>query len=537
MYAVQNAYERLRVNNRLTPEICSEIWKEASEGDQVQTFQLSSLATQIVLAERNESETDLINKIFSSQPEIGALLTTCLSERLNGTSAQQGPVDDLYARVLINTYLQQTVGRADFNAVIDQLVNDKLNLNFLASWLMLICHKPLKEDDLNHFILALRDSGPIYDYRDSAELNNAKTLRRYPTGALSEKISLIMPSIMSAIAQDYNIVSPFLVGRALSFTGGTWDKFKAIPGFEFPLPGDDSIRAMKECSIAMTVTKGDYNPADRKLYQFRSLTGTVPSHDLIVASIASKMLACPADHLLMDVRYGAGAFLPDLESANKLGKALVKVLGDNNCPCSYIPVSTDWPNGRAIGHCFEVMEAVAIMSRNPGDIWDPNIMQVQEDLTLKFFSGLMNSQFPDKSLEEWTEVGRKLFDSGLVMESFLRLLKAHRVEDSVIEGIRNDPWQTLAPKTTPIIVKAPNGGHIKGVDQKKLGNLVNFKFGAGANEFGGSFTAKSGIILQKLLGDNVESGEVLAKLFINEQFVDKFDESSIIEEFLSCFEI
>ena len=432
---------------------------------------------------------------------------------------------------------QQPIGNNNIQEIIKRLLDDSLDLDFLAVWLMLVGYFSLLSDDLNHFILALRDSGDTYDYRDSPELENAKVIRRYPTGALSEKMSLIMPSIMAAAADTYSIVSPFLVGRALSFTGGTWDKFKAIPNFQFPLPGEESIQAMQNCKIAMSVTNGNYNPADRHLYQFRSVTGTVPSIDLIVASIASKMLACPADHLLMDIRYGDGAFMTTEERAEELGNSLAKVLNNNGAPCSFLTISTEQPNGCAIGHCFEVIEAIAIMTGKYDEIWDKEALQTQKDLVLKFFANLMHTQYQDKDLHYWHQLGLELFENGQVFKSFLHLLKHHSVDEETIKGICTDPWSTLAPRTAPIYINAKDSGVLKEIKQKQLGNLVNFKFGAGANEFAGEFSTRAGVVLQKRLKHRVEKNETLCQVFFNKSMLDTLDKEEIISEFQDCFVI
>ena len=548
MYTILNVYEKLRFNQPLSDDDCQQLLNPDSE---IHDFQYSSLIVQILhVLEQSTSplEHQLLQALATKFPNLQytAYLTApdAYIKWLSNTPTNTN-TDSLYEQVLTKTAKGEHIGEQLITQVIERLLDKSLDMTFLACWFMQINYSSLTGDDLSHLTVAMKNSGATFDYRQMEALGNARIIRRYPTGALSEKISLIMPSVMAAAANsekyDFNIASPFLVGRALSFTGGTWDKFKAIEGFEFPLPGEQTIQTMQACKIAMSVTIGDFNPADKLLYQFRSLTGTVPSHELILASIASKMLACPADHLLMDVRYGQGAFMPTLEKANRLGTDLCQVLNSNNAPASFFTVSTDEPTGCAIGHCFEVLEAVAIMhGAQTGEYdacWDKQGLDLQLNLVLKFFAGLMQSQYPQYNDDYWYTVGHELFASGEVFNNFIDLLRAHGVSDKTLVGIKSEPWQTLAPQTEPLAIISEQNGVLKSINQKQLGNLVNFKFGAGANEFGGDFSARSGVVLQKRIGQKVAKGEAICLVYFNQEFLQGADKALISKDFIECFEV
>lgn len=526
MYSILNAYEQVRSGASLTDEQLEAILRQ---GD-VKPFQLASLALQLSSRAMNRAEQNFLARVTAKIPP--------LADYLNAANdvTRAGPERGFYTGILRKTRNRELIGPQPIQQVIKQLLADELDLNFLACWFMLINLHGLLAEDVNALTLAMRDSGKIYDYRNSEALNHAVALRRYPTGAVSEKISLIMPSLMAAIAKEYKVVSPFLVGRALSFTGGTWDKYKAIPGFEFPLPGDETVQAMRACSIAMTVTLGDFNPADKALYQFRSLTGTVPSVELIVASIGSKMLACPADHLLMDIRYGAGAFMPTQEKAIELGEQLQTILNNNGAPCSYMTVDTAQPTGCSVGHCFEVAEAIAVMNGNVDGFWANDALQQQKELVLSFFAKLMQTQFPEKGEEHWLALGNELLRSGVVFEHFIQLLQAHQVSAEVVEQIKTNPNQLLLPNVEPIAVVSTASGKLSHIEQKQLGNLVNFGFGAGANDFGGEFSASSGIILKQQPGQAVKKGELLCVAYVDRD-IGAEQRASIQNELATCFNV
>ena len=196
--------------------------------------------------------------------------------------------------------------------------------------MVIIKFKGLGKDDTILFTREIAKSGKKFDYRNSKTLNRRKIISRYPTGALSEKIALIMPSLLFCLAKTYKFCSPFLIAKSLGYTGGTWDKLLSIPNFNFPLQGIETLNILKQCNVTMAVTKGNFNPVDRILYQLRSLTNTVDSFPLIVSSIGSKQLALPLDSLLLDIRYGSGTFLKTLNEAKLFYQYLFEITSSEN---------------------------------------------------------------------------------------------------------------------------------------------------------------------------------------------------------------
>jgi len=162
------------------------------------------------------------------------------------------------------------------------------------------------------------ESGSVFDYRSLARKTGRRLIRRYPTGGVSEKVSLILPSILVALSEHIPLMSTTLVARSLSFTGGTWDKLAIIPEFRFAAPGQDIENILAETRVAVCTTNSQVCPADRSLYTLRSLTGNVVSKPLIISSICSKHLALPVHRILMDVRFGPGSFMFRKEDAMDL---------------------------------------------------------------------------------------------------------------------------------------------------------------------------------------------------------------------------
>lgn len=525
------SYQTLRSGRQLDRSVLGHVQKET-----VASFQLASLTVQLIQRDLTVDEADLVQYILSHHPKIAAYVHAAFPQNpwIQQHSQNRVEIESELTFILQNTSREKSLGPTLIKNLIQRLTADQLCLDFLATWLMTVCVRGLSPEDMESLTFAMRDSGQIYDYRNRSDLKNAKIIRRYPTGALSEKTALILPSLLAAVSDRYPIASPFIVARSLGYTGGTWDKLKSIPGFVFPHPGDESVSVMKDCSVAMSVTIGDFNPADRKLYQFRSTTGTIECHELLVSSIASKMLALPADHLLMDVRYGEGAFVTTKEGGQRLGDDLARLISKGGSPCTFSLTDTAQPNGCAIGNALEVLEAIAVMNHRFAAGWDARWIEEQREIVLGFFELLMDFSFHAEK-QNWRELGRKLLSEGQVFESFLKVLRAHKVDAATIEGIRTNPSQIIGPAIQPVSIVSKASGILRRIDQKKLGNIVNFHLGGGGNDFVGQFTANAGVILRKRLGDAIHTGETLCLMYQPQS--DTNTGLKITEELASCFEI
>ncbi len=314
------------------------------------------------------------------------------------------------------------------------------------------------------------------------------------------------------------VATSFLIARSLSFTGGTWDKLSSIPNFTFPSPGEETQHILKSCGVAMTVTNHDVNPTDKILYQLRSATGTVESNDLIISSIVSKQLSFPVDQLLLDVRYGQGAFLIDYHHAKKVADTMVDLLKNNGVNLTAVFTDTLEPNGSSIGNALEVIEAIALLSRNYG-FWNKKDLSTQREIVCLMFAKLFSESFPSRSFQEWFARGKKILDSGKAYDAFWSMLRSHGVHEETIQKIQKDPWKTLLGDVASIPIVSSVKGIVRGIDQKKLGFFINFTLGGAGSPYARSFNSKSGIRLNKLLGEAVCIGEILGWV-ITDEFIN-----------------
>ena len=213
---------------------------------------------------------------------------------------------------------------------------------------MAIVWRGMSKDERIALTGAMRDSGDVLQW------NGDRILDKHSTGGVGDKVSLLLAPIVAACGGQV----PMISGRGLGHTGGTLDKLQSIPGYDVA-PDNAKLRAaVASAGCAIIGQTGDLAPADRRLYAIRDATGTVESIPLIVASILSKKLAAGLSALVMDVKVGSGAFLPDRESAQELARAIVEVAQGNGLPTSALLTDMDRVLGRTAGNAVEVRESI-----------------------------------------------------------------------------------------------------------------------------------------------------------------------------------
>lgn len=482
--------------------------------DAAPSLMKAALMARLIHRARTAVEHELLQRLLTTLPDVHALLADVFPSNTRMFDILLPRMHDPFVtQVFRGDWPSPEARKNDYEIFMARFLSGDISPEIVAAWLGTVVERGLSTEALYDLTYAMRNSGQIYDYRVSPKLRGRKLLRRYPTGGLSEKTALILPSVLVKASEHYPIASNFLVARTLGFTGGTWDKLSAIPTFRFPLPGGESEDVMERCGVAMTITHGDLNPADRKLYQMRSVTGTIESFELIVSSIASKQLAVPAHHLLLDVRYGDGAFLRSRDEARRCANALVDVISEGGTPCSAHLTDTPEPNGSAVGNALEVAEAIAVMGGGAIAQWDARALEEQRELVLLFYGLLMAKAFDSDDVAPWISEARAWFRSGEVLRGFMKLLAAHDVNDTLMDKLVQDPNEVLAIPAVGWPVYAQQSGRLIAIDQRRLGHLVNFGMGAGGNDYQGTLCVKSGIKLGARLGDSIQAGQALCWVF------------------------
>jgi pyrimidine-nucleoside phosphorylase len=479
-------------------------------------------------AELASSELEMFRHLYLKHPKVAAFLEGEAAKHLDPKAAIP-PEDAYWSELFTSVRFDRPIKREPLKTMLSEILFDHRKDSLTAAWLMTICGVGMSLENTVVLTDVMTESGPRFDYRTAPDLVASRLVRRYPTGALSEKTALILPALIATARREVAVCSPFLVARSLGHTGGTWDKLSSIPGFDFPEPGQESINSLLSCGVAMTVTKGAANPADRKLYQLRSATGTIESTPLIVSSIASKQQTFPVHRLLLDIRIGDGAFLKDEDSGIETGQQIAAIVGRKGIHCNYTLTENVQPNGTAIGNALEVAEAIAVMGGR-SDGWDERALEEQKLLVVDFFSKLMAAEFPSKPASAWARFAFERFRSGAVLNSFAEILKSHKVDDSTIKRLLHEPWETLriAPETAT--VESKSAGTLRRIDQYKIGEFVNRVLGGGGNLFEGEFDGSAGIVLTARIGDIVRPNDTLCRVYTSRTL-----STEKIPELESCF--
>ncbi|BDD05211.1 hypothetical protein [Aureibacter tunicatorum] len=421
-------------------------------------------------------------------------------------------VDDTILRKI---YQKESLDEQEIESIVNMSLKPDQHSLDLTLILNFIKYRGLSADNVYVLSLKMAYSGDTFDYRNSDSLDSRKVIRRYPTGGVSEKIALIMPSLLKCFSEKYNLVSPFLVAKTLSFTGGTWDKLSSVPNFYFPKPGNETMEILEKHNVCMTVAKGSYNPSDTNLYQLRSITNTVNSLPLIVSSIASKQISNPVDTLMLDIRFGENAFLTNKELAVEFFDQISLILKKFNIEALAEYTNTDKIFGSGIGNCLEVMESICIMRNESGYgkfVYDESLLADQKELVVRMTAKLLSTQF-GLDYEEMETMANEFFDKGHVYNAFREVLASHKVDGKTLDLIDNFELFGKMDALNKVPILADRDGEISEVYQRNIGNFLNIEMGAGTNVFGGDDKLYDGVLLKKKLFSKVRKNDVIAELY------------------------
>ena len=223
----------------------------------------------------------------------------------------------------------------------------------LSAWLMAVCLRGLTDRETAVLTLAMRDSGQVLHW----DLPGA-VVDKHSTGGVGDKTTLILAPIVASCG----VFMPKMSGRGLGHTGGTIDKLESIPGFRTALTREEFLKQVREIGCAVAMQTADLAPADKKLYALRDVTETVDSIPLICASIMSKKLATGADHILLDVKIGSGAFMKTDADGAELARQMLSAAKTDGRNAAAMLTDMDQPLGTCIGNALEVREALEVLS-------------------------------------------------------------------------------------------------------------------------------------------------------------------------------
>ncbi len=318
---------------------------------------------------------------------------------------------------------------------------------------------------------------------------------KHSTGGVGDKVSLVLAPLVASCG----VAVPMMSGRGLGHTGGTLDKLEAIPGFRTSLSLAEARAQVERIGCAMLGQTPEIAPADRRLYALRDVTGTVESIPLIAASIMSKKLAEGLTGLVLDVKTGSGAFVPEPERALELARTMIGLGEARGCPSVALLTAMDRPLGRACGHALEVEEAIeGLQGRGPADLMEVTYALGVEMLLI------------GRAAREAGEARARLEEavsSGRALETFGRVIEAQGGSRAVLD----DP--SALPQAGAVeVFRASRAGVVARVEPRRIG-LGILELGGGRRTIEDTVDHAVGFVLTVKPGDRVRAGEPIASIF------------------------
>ncbi|MGI5825306.1 MAG: thymidine phosphorylase [Bacillota bacterium] len=343
---------------------------------------------------------------------------------------------------------------------------------------------------------------------------NGRKVDKHSTGGVGDKTTLVIAPVLAAAGLKVAKMS----GRGLGHTGGTLDKLEAIPGFSVEKSTSDFIRQVNKEGLAVISQSAELVPADQKLYALRDVTATVDSTPLIAASIMSKKLATGADVIVLDVKYGSGAFMKTPEAAKELAEQMIRIGLRHGRMVAAVITSMESPLGFAVGNALEVDEAIdSLQGKGPMDLY----------LLVQVLAGeiIYQSGFKHMRRDAYTYVN-ELLESNKSWKKFLALVKAQGGDIGAVK----EGHITKAEYTMEIGSVAE--GYIRRVDALTIGCAAR-DLGAGRFTKEEEIDINAGIVVHKKVGNYVHIGDPIATVYCK----DIYQATEVAAKIMRAFEI
>ena len=387
----------------------------------------------------------------------------------------------------------EALTKEEIDFFVEGYTNDEIPDYQVSSIMMAIFFNDMNDEERANLTMAMVASG---DQIDLSEIDGVK-VDKHSTGGVGDTTTLVLAPLVAAL--DVPVAK--MSGRGLGHTGGTIDKLEAVEGFHVEITEQEFIDIVNRDKVAVIGQSGNLTPADKKLYALRDVTATVNSIPLIASSIMSKKIAAGADAIVLDVKVGDGAFMKTTEDATELASAMVTIGNNVGRNTMAIISSMEEPLGRAIGNALEVKEAIeTLKGEGPEDL---------TELSLELGSQMVVLGGKADTLEEARTKLQGVIDDGSALEKFKVFLKNQGGDASMVE----DPGKLPQAKYT-FEVEAGQSGFVEKIGSEAMG-VASSMLGAGRQTKDDVIDLAVGLMLNKKVGDRVETGESLVTIYSN----------------------
>ena len=363
----------------------------------------------------------------------------------------------------------------------------------MAAFAMAVYFQGMSDEEVVAFTTAMLDSGDRMTWS-----RNKTRVDKHSTGGIGDKVSIPLAPILACCDLDVPMVS----GRGLGTTGGTLDKLESIPGFRCDMSMDEFRSVVNSCGCAIVSASDNLAPADKKLYALRDVTGTIPSIPLITASILSKKMAEGLDALVLDVKWGSGAFMKTLEQAQELARSLVRTANGMGVKTTALITDMNQPLGHMIGNSLEIDESIAVLKgEGPVDV---------TELTIELAAELLVSAEKESNRDEARKKVQQVINGGAPLQRLEEMISAQG-------GDLNAPRKTAFERD----VKAAESGYICRINTDRIGMAI-IEMGGGRKKIGETIDHSVGLEFLVRIGDKIEEGQTIAKLHCDDSKVAEY---------------
>jgi len=409
----------------------------------------------------------------------------------------------------------KTLSKDEILFFVKGLNNNSFSNEQIATMSMAIFLNGMNNKETVDLTMAMTNSGDILKWDGLIE--NKFICDKHSTGGVGDKVSLLLAPILAACG----FYVPMISGRGLGHTGGTLDKFDAIPGYNTQPTIETFKKVVKEVGCAIIGQTPNLAPADKKLYSIRDVVGTVESIPLIASSIMSKKIASGIKNLVIDIKVGNGSFNPTEEIANNLASSLISIAKISGLKCSAVLTDMNQVLGFNAGHSLEIIESIEFLTKK-------RMNERLKNVTFKLCAEIIRMNQENANYEESISKINKVIDSGKAAEKFEKMVSALGGSKKILSNYNKDLGQALYKED----IFSQQSGYVESIFTRQIGLLL-IELGGGRKQINDPIDYSVGFGNVLNIGDPVDNKIPLLTVYSNE----KKDIEKIKENIKSCFVI
>lgn len=380
----------------------------------------------------------------------------------------------------------------------------------MSAYLMALCFTGANEKVISKMTMCMANSGDILNLSGIS----GTVVDKHSTGGVGDKTTLVVGPCVAACGGKVAKMS----GRGLGYTGGTIDKLESIKNFNTQIPIERFIDIINKIGISIVGQLKNLAPADKKIYSLRDVTGTVDCIPLIASSIMSKKIASGANAIVLDVKYGSGAFMKTYKEAKELAETMIKIGNQNGKKVKALLTDMNEPIGNTVGNSLEVIEAIQTLKGNgPKDFLE---------LCIDISSAMLQLEFVEKSVDECGKMALDSIENGTALNKFRELVF---LQDGDVECI--DDTNKFPKSKYSLEVKANMSGQITKMDSEKIGKTACL-LGAGRQSLNDKINHSAGIFINKKTDSYISKSDVLAVLYTDKKEILDFTKEYYLDSLM-----